>query len=150
VKYYNEVKGFNSRLDPLQAAFLRVKLKHLDEWNKHRARIADYYCETLAGMTSLVLPWVPEGIRPAWHLFVIRYPQREDLQKYLTQAEVGTLIHYPIPPHLSGAYADLGYHLNSYPVTEDLARTVLSLPMGPHLSSRDAGKVIKAIQTFIS
>jgi dTDP-4-amino-4,6-dideoxygalactose transaminase len=150
VKYYNEVKGFNSRLDPLQAAFLRVKLKHLEEWNERRVRIVEFYLETLAGVPGLVLPWVPEGIRPAWHLFVIRHTQRDALQKHLTQAGIGTLIHYPVPPHLSEAYSNLGYHPGNFPITEELANMVLSLPIGPHFSLHDANRGVESLQAFFS
>jgi dTDP-4-amino-4,6-dideoxygalactose transaminase len=105
-KYYNEVKGYNSRLDPLQAAFLRVKLKYLDEWNARRAEVAEYYMANLTGASDLVLPHVLEQTNPAWHLFVVRHLQRDDLQKYLESESVGTVIHYPIPPHQSDAYQE--------------------------------------------
>jgi dTDP-4-amino-4,6-dideoxygalactose transaminase len=107
VKYYNEVKGYNSRLDPLQAAFLRVKLKYLDEWNARRAKVAKYYLEALSDVSDLILPFVPEESEPVWHLFVVRHPRRDDLQKHLAENGIGTMIHYPVPPHLSEAYQDL-------------------------------------------
>jgi dTDP-4-amino-4,6-dideoxygalactose transaminase len=112
-RYYNETIGFNSRLDELQAAFLRVKLRYLDEWNQRRAKIAAVYLDGLKAESGkqkaeIVLPFVPEWASPVWHLFVIRHPQREELQHALTEAGVGTLIHYPVPPHLSGAYRDGG------------------------------------------
>ena len=133
VKYKNEVKGFNSRLDEVQAAFLREKLKMLDQWNDHRKEIANKYLNLLA-RTSLILPWVPEWADPVWHLFVIRNQNRNQLQKKLTNAGIGTLIHYPVPPHLQPAYSELGYRTNDLPVSEKIHREVLSLPIGSHLS----------------
>ena len=104
VKYHNEVQGFNSRLDPLQAAFLRVKLRHLEEWNDRRRVLASRYLESLRGVPELLLPYVPEWAEPAWHLFVVRHPRRDALQQHLNRTGIGTLIHYPIPAHLSLAY----------------------------------------------
>src|SRR5437867_9326887 len=108
-KYYNECKGYNSRLDELQAALLRVKLRKLDEWNSRRARVASQLLAGLSGLDGLILPHVPEWAQPVWHLFVVRHPRREAVQQKLTEAGIGTLIHYPVPPHLSGAYADAGF-----------------------------------------
>jgi dTDP-4-amino-4,6-dideoxygalactose transaminase len=144
-KYFNEVKGYNSRLDEIQAAFLRVKLKKLDEWNKRRASIAKIYLEKLNGADGLQIPFVPEWAEPVWHLFVVRHPQRDRLQEKLTVEGVGTMIHYPVPPHLSGAYAGDGWLAGTFPLAEDLAATVLSLPMGPHLTSESADFVIQEI-----
>lgn len=148
IKYYNEVKGFNSRLDALQAAFLRIKLRVLDNWNGHRKLIAAQYCDGLANIRDLTLPMVPMGMDPSWHLFVIRYPLRDALQKHLTEAGIGTLIHYPVPPHLSNAYVELGAGVGSFPITESIANTILSLPMGPHLTSEQAELVIRSIKSF--
>ena len=130
VKYVNEVKGFNSRLDPLQAAVLRVKLRHLDDWNTRRKAVAAQYLQGLAD-TALLLPQVPGWADPVWHLFVVRYPQRDALAQRLTEAGVGTLIHYPIPPHLQKAYADLGFGKGTFPIAERIHEEVLSLPMFP-------------------
>jgi dTDP-4-amino-4,6-dideoxygalactose transaminase len=148
VKYFNEVKGFNSRLDPLQAAFLRVKLNHLTEWNSRRKTLAGRYMEALADVPDLTLPHVPEWADPSWHLFVVRHPQRDALQKHLTAQGIGTLIHYPIPPHLSEAYRELGYKQGDFPITESIHRTVLSLPMGPHLSAEQLERVVEGIRSF--
>jgi dTDP-4-amino-4,6-dideoxygalactose transaminase len=142
-KYYNEVKGYNSRLDELQAAFLRVKLGKLDEWNARRRTVAAQYLAELAGLPDLTLPFVPEWAEPVWHLFVVRHPKRDALQQKLTDAGIGTLIHYPVPPHLSGAYADAGWKRGAFPIAEELADTVLSLPMGPHLAKEQAGHAVK-------
>ena len=133
-KYYNDEKGFNSRLDELQAAFLRVKLEKLDEWNARRRGVAASYLAELSRTPNLMLPFVPEWAEPVWHLFVVRHPKREELQQKLTAAGIGTLIHYPVPPHLSGAYADGKWKQQDFPLAEELSRTVLSLPIGPHLS----------------
>jgi dTDP-4-amino-4,6-dideoxygalactose transaminase len=137
VKYQHELKGFNSRLDELSAAFLRVKLRYLDEWNARRKKIAGFYLSQLSTPNSqVILPFVPEWAEPVWHLFVVRHPQRDRLQQKLAEAGIGTLIHYPVPPHLSGAYADLQPQSSdnwNLPIAEELAETVLSLPMGPHL-----------------
>lgn len=148
VKYHNELKGFNSRLDPLQAALLRVKLKYLDEWNERRRIIAGHYLESLAGIPDYILPAIPEWAEPVWHLFVVCHPRRDALQQYLQQAGIGTVIHYPVPPHLSAAYTDWNRSENGFPITERLARTILSLPMGPHLDTESLHTVIKAAQTF--
>jgi len=142
-KYHNEVKGFNSRLDELQAAFLRVKLRKLDVWNKRRRAVAARYIAGLCGSPELTLPFVPEWAEPVWHLFVVRHSKRDGLQQKLAQADIGTLIHYPVPPHLSGAYADGKWKRHDFPIAEELAGTVLSLPMGPHLSREQTDHVIK-------
>lgn len=148
VKYYNEFKGFNSRLDPLQAAFLRVKLPHLDAWNQRRAVIAARYLEAFANL-PLILPYVPPWAEPVWHLFVVRHPERDRLQRYLAKQGIGTLIHYPVPPHLQNAYADMGFHEGAFPITEAIHREVLSLPMGPHLSEGEQGYVINCVHSFL-
>ena len=147
-KYYNDFKGFNSRLDELQAAFLRVKLVKLNEWNAWRTTIAHYYLNELQGLPELVLPFVPADIDPVWHLFVVRHPRRDELQRHLAEAGIGTLIHYPVPPHLSGAYSDLGQRQGAYPIAEEQSRTVLSLPIGPHLNEEAQNHVIAAIRSF--
>ena len=144
VKYTNEVQGYNSRLDPLQAAILRVKLAHLDEWNARRDAIAKRYREELAG-AELTLPFVADWAEPAWHLFVIRHSRRDALQQALTEAGVGTLIHYPIPPHLQEAYRRSGWRAGAFPIAEALAGEALSLPMGPHLRPEDADHLIAAV-----
>ena len=147
VKYVNEVKGFNSRLDPLQAAVLNVKLRYLDDWNARRKAIAVSYLEGLAG-TSLALPHVPEWADPVWHLFVIRHQQRDELTRRLADMGVGTLIHYPIPPHLQEAYSDSGYSAGAFPLAERLAAEVMSLPIGPHMDAEDVEEVIRQIKAL--
>ena len=147
-KYYNEVKGHNSRLDPIQAAFLRVKLKYLDDWNKRRNQIAQYYLDSLRLIPDLGLPHVPTDVVPVWHIFVISHPERNRLQDFLKEQGIGTLIHYPVPPHLSEAYEELGYQVGDFPITEKMANTFLSIPISPHLSMDDAEHVIEKIREF--
>jgi dTDP-4-amino-4,6-dideoxygalactose transaminase len=147
-KYYHAVQGFNSRLDPLQAAFLRIKLQHLEAWNERRRMAARHYLEGLAHTPELTLPFVPAWARPVWHVFAVRHPQRDAIQRYLHQASIGTLIHYPVPPHLSEAYHDNGWKSGAFPITEHIAATVLSLPMGPHLGLDDLESVIKTVKQF--
>ena len=148
IKYKNEVKGFNSRLDELQAAFLRIKLKKLDQWNQQRKARASIYQQGLQGLTSLTLPSVPEWADPVWHLYVVRSARRDDLQQHLQSLGIGTVIHYPIPPHLQGAYAELNLSLGSLPISEKIHAEVISLPLGPYLSIADAGRVVAAVRQF--
>jgi dTDP-4-amino-4,6-dideoxygalactose transaminase len=145
VKYVNEVQGVNSRLDPLQAAVLRAKLPHLEAWTDRRRAIAGAYAEGLRD-SGLILPHVPNWAEPAWHLYVVRSPDRGGLQKRLAEGGVGTLIHYPIPPHMQEAYADLGLAPDALPLARDLAREVLSLPIGPQLLPADAAQVIDVVR----
>lgn len=140
VKYVNDVRGFNSRLDPIQAAALRVKLKVLDTWNARRAEIASRYKIGLVN-ASLTLPFVPEWAEPAWHLYVVQHPQRVALQKKLGEAGIGTMIHYPIPPHLQNAYATVGFVQGQFPLAEQIANQCLSLPIGPHLAVAEQVRV---------
>ncbi len=144
-KYQNEVKGFNSRLDPLQAALLGPRLAVLDEWNARRARIAKRYLEGLAG-TPLVLPSVGRGNEHTWHVFVVRSKRRDALQAALGEAGVATMIHYPLPPHLQPAYAELGSPRGSFPIAEAIHDEVLSLPMGPHLRDAEVDYVIEQVR----
>lgn len=149
-KYGNEVRGHNSRLDPLQAAFLRVKLGVLEAWNARRGQVADFYMQTLAGLNDLVLPGVASGCAHGWHQFPVRHPRRDALQEWLKHSQIGTLIHYPVPPHLSQAYNDHGFKLGEFPIAEEIANTELSLPIGPHLRLEQADTVARAIQAFLA
>jgi dTDP-4-amino-4,6-dideoxygalactose transaminase len=132
-KYQNIVKGFNSRLDEIQAAFLRVKLKFLDDSNRLRSIIANKYLSSLSEL-DIVLPQVPSWSNSVWHLFVIRFSKRNLLKDRLSDRGVHTLIHYPIPPHLQEAYSSLGYRRGSFPISEKIHDEVLSLPIGSHLN----------------
>lgn len=147
VKYVNEVQGYNSRLDPVQAAALRVKLTVLDSWNARRAEIAKRYTIELAD-SYLKLPSVPSWAIPVWHLYVVRAVKRDALQKHLDMAGIGTLVHYPIPPHQQNAYMEMGYKKGDYPIAEAIASEALSLPIGPHLTPNDQNKVIEALLAF--
>ncbi|ODG99006.1 erythromycin biosynthesis sensory transduction protein eryC1 [Nostoc sp. KVJ20] len=142
VKYENEIQGYNSRLDELQAAFLRVKLTKLDEWNSRRVYIAEQYLQRLVKTANLTLPFVPNWAESVWHLFVVRHPKRYGLEQHLRQAGIGTLIHYPIPPHLSGAYIGSGWHEGSFAIAEQLAKEVLSLPLHPHLTEEQVSIIV--------
>ena len=144
VKYVNEVAGYNSRLDPLQAAVLRVKLAHLDDWNARRTVLAQAYLDGLRD-TGLVLPHVSDWAQPAWHLFVVRHRQRDDLQRVLSDAGIGSLIHYPIPPHKQQAYAEAGYPADAFPLASQLAGEVLCLPMGPQMGVGEVEEVVAAL-----
>lgn len=147
-KYEHEVIGFNSRLDELQAAFLRVKLKKMDEWNVRRKEVASQYLKDLKNVPGLILPQVKDWAEHAWHLFVVRYSKRDGMQKWLSESDVGSLIHYPIPPHLSGAYATVGWRQGRFAITEKIANEILSLPMGGHLPVQDVCLVIKMLTKY--
>jgi dTDP-4-amino-4,6-dideoxygalactose transaminase len=146
-KYENEILGFNSRLDELQARLLLVKLRYLDAWNDNRRRQADIYLEELKE-ADVVLPCNPEWAAPVWHVFVIRVRAREALANHLADGGIETLIHYPIPPHLQPAYGDLGWQRGTFPVSEEIHETVLSLPIGPHLSDDDIRTVAAAVRDY--
>jgi len=140
-KYVNEEAGVNSRLDPIQAAVLRVKLGVLDEWTERRRAVAAAYTKGLVE-SDVILPHVPDWADPAWHLYVVRTSDRDALQGHMTKAGVGTLIHYPIPPHMQQAYAGLELAPDTLPLADTLTSEVLSLPMGPHLSDMDVNNVV--------
>ena len=146
-KYEHEVIGYNSRLDEMQAAFLRVKLPHLDEENERRRAIAARYTAGLAD-ANLVLPFVPDWAEPVWHLYVVRHADRDGLAEHLKASGVSTVIHYPTPPHRQPAYASLGLGEGSFPVSEQIHREVLSLPIGPMLTDDDVDHVIDAVRSF--
>lgn len=147
VKYVNEVQGVNSRLDPLQAAILRVKLKYLDAWNQRRSILAGSYQMLLAD-TGLVLPFTIPEAESAWHLYVVRSPRRDELQRALQDQGIATLIHYPVPPHKQQAYA--GFATDRFELAEQLSKEVLSLPIGPHLSLESVEQVAKVLQALQS
>lgn len=147
IRYVNEVQGVNSRLDPLQAAILDVKLPHLDAWNDRRARIAARYLDGLQDC-GLVLPHVPDWATPAWHLFVVHTPHRDALRDALEAEGIATQIHYPIPPHRQQAYAELGLGEGSFPIAERLAAEAVSLPVGPHMPDDHVERVIAAIRQW--
>ena len=148
LKYLNEVQGVNSRLDEVHAAVLEVKLRVLDKWNARRAQQAARYAAALE-TTPLVLPFVPSWAEPAWHLYVVRVPEdaayRNHVQQQLTAAGVGTMVHYPLPPHRQQAYASSNFSVDAFPVASMIAQTALSLPIGPHMTPAQQDIVIEAL-----
>jgi dTDP-4-amino-4,6-dideoxygalactose transaminase len=147
-KYYNEIIGYNNRLDELQAAFLRVKLRKLAEWNQQRQKAANLYGQELRGIGDLILPQTHECATHVYHLYVIRTNRRNDLQAHLSKKEIGTLIHYPVPPHLQEAYAHLNYVNGDFPIAETLAETSLSIPLFPGITAEQQLTVVADIKGF--
>lgn len=143
-KYVHEIQGTNSRLDPVQAAMLGVKLAHLDSWNDRRAGIARRYNDAFRDQ-GLILPAPPQAADPVWHLYVVRSPARDGFQAWLADQGVQTMVHYPCPPHKQGAYRDSGHVL---PIAEQLAKEVISLPIGPHMTPDQVDRVIAAVRGF--
>jgi dTDP-4-amino-4,6-dideoxygalactose transaminase len=143
-KYHHEVIGFNSRLDELQSAFLRVKLLKLDEWNNRRRKIASQYHSKLSALSNIQLLTPVAGASPVWHLYPVLLENRDAIQQKLHEMEIATLIHYPVPGHLSGAYKNL-FKRGDFPVTEKLSSRLLSLPIGPHQNERQTSLVIEAL-----
>jgi dTDP-4-amino-4,6-dideoxygalactose transaminase len=134
-KYVVEYKGLNSRLDELQAAILRVKLRHLDEWNLRRRHVASLLDRALSSIPHIAAPKEPDGIESCWHLYVVRTSTRARVQAMLKTQGIETAIHYPIPPYRQSAYRELELGTGSFPIADLLAEQVLSLPIGPHLTN---------------
>ncbi len=147
-KYYNEVIGFNMRLDECQAAFLSVKLRHLEQWITQRQIIANWYNEALHGIGNLILPTTHTNATHVYHLYIIKTKQRDALQKHLEEQGIGTLIHYPLPPHLQEAYKGLGYKKGDFPIAEELAENCLSLPMWPGITKQQVYYIANKISLF--
>ena len=145
-KYHNEAVGFNMRLDEVQAAFLSVKLKHLNEWTKQRKEIAQNYNDALKNVGDLTLPAVHNNATHVYHLYVIKTKNRDGLQKHLSENGVGTLIHYPIPPHMQKAYEGLGLKKGQFPIAEELAEKCLSLPIWPGITKDQVNTVAETIK----
>jgi len=143
-KYYHEFIGVNSRLDEIQAAILRVKLRHLDEWNERRRRIAKLYNEFLEN-SDVITPTEKEWAKHVYHLYVIRHKDRDKLQRYLLEKRIKTQIHYPVPVHLQKAYLDLGIRVR-LPVTEKISQEILSLPMFPYLTDAEIEKIAMVVK----
>jgi dTDP-3-amino-3,4,6-trideoxy-alpha-D-glucose transaminase len=147
VKYRHEIRGGNSRLDELQAALLRVKLSHVEESNRLRAECARGYLDALADVPGISLPAPPPGDRSqVWYVFNIRHQRRDELRSMLEREGIGTTIYYPEPPHLSPAYAELGYARGDFPVAEKFAGTSLALPFGPHLRVDEQETVVDSVR----
>ncbi len=149
-KYYNEVIGYNMRLDELQAAVLSVKLKYINEWTKQRQAAGATYTQLLTNIPGIVLPQIATGATHVYHLYVIRTEKRNELQAYLNDKGVGTLIHYPVPMHLQEAYASLSYKKGDFPIAEEIADTVLSLPMFPGITQEQIEYVANCIAGFFN
>lgn len=147
-RYYNEMPGLNSRLDALQAGILRIKLAHLPSWNAEREVLAKLYLELLQGIEQLGLPALGMDCSSVWHLFVVLAEQRDVLQSYLQERGIGTLIHYPLPPHLQAAYVDLGFKKGQFPLAENIAQQCLSLPLYPGMPMEHIEIIAAAIRRF--
>ena len=147
-KYVHETEGYNGRLHAIQAAFLRIKLGHLDDWNVGRRRVAGWYREALGDVSDIVLPEVAPYAEHVYHLFVIRTPAREQLREHLQAEGIGTGLHYPVPLHLQQAYGAQGHQKGSFPVTERAAAQCLSLPMFPEMTEPQVGRVADAVRRF--
>jgi dTDP-4-amino-4,6-dideoxygalactose transaminase len=149
-KYFNEVIGHNMRLDECQAAFLSVKLPFLNGWTLQRQEIAGWYDHALSGINNIVLPYTIQGATHVYHLYVIRTKYRDELQKHLAQNGIGSLIHYPIPPHMQGAYQHLGFKEGDFPIAEEIAKTCLSLPMFPGMTEENVSEIAKTIKSLLN
>ena len=147
-KYYNEVMGYNMRLDELQAALLSVKLKYLNDWTNERQQIATWYDEALKGVGDLILPAIAPGATHVYHLYVIRTGKRDSLQEHLHKNEIGTLIHYPVPPHLQEACRDMNFKKDDFPLAEKISDTVVSIPLWPGMQQPTVEKVASEIKNF--
>jgi dTDP-4-amino-4,6-dideoxygalactose transaminase len=147
-KNQHELLGYNSRLDELQAAVLQVKLRYLAAWTHQRQQLAAWYTGHLAGIAGLQLPVVTPGAVPVWHLYVVHTARRVELQEHLAASGIGTLIHYPVPPHLQPAYAHLGLLPGALPIAEGLATTCLSLPLWPGMTEELVAIVATEIKSF--
>jgi dTDP-4-amino-4,6-dideoxygalactose transaminase len=147
-KYFNDEIGYNNRLDELQAAFLSVKLKYIEQWTNERREIASWYNELLSDVEDLVLPQCHTLSDHVYHLYVVRTQKRSELQEKLLQNGVQTMIHYPVPPHLQKAYDYLGHKLGDFPIAEEIANTCLSLPIWPGMKKSDVELISNNIRSF--
>ncbi len=150
IKYHNEVIGYNQRLDEMQAAFLSVKLSYLPEWTRQRQQIAQMFSDALKNIGDLILPVTHPDATHVYHLYVIRTKHRDALQKHLTENEIGTMIHYPIPPHRQHAYTSLGYKKGDFAIAEKIADTCLSLPIWPGMTEEHIHYVATSISDFFT
>jgi dTDP-4-amino-4,6-dideoxygalactose transaminase len=147
-KYYNAVAGYNMRLDELQAAFLRVKLKKLTQWTEKRRVIASAYSKGLHGVGDLVLPFVEAGATHVYHIYVIRTKFRNELQEHLRKCGIHTMVHYPVPPHLQQAYSNMNFKVGEFPIAEEISNTCLSLPMWPGLMDNLIEYIVNSVKGF--
>jgi dTDP-4-amino-4,6-dideoxygalactose transaminase len=149
-KYYHDIEGYNGRLDSIQAGILTVKLRHLPEWNRERQRVATVYHELFTSIDGVIAPHCPDWARAVYHLYVIRVQDRAGLQKYLSEKNIDTGIHYPVPLHLQKAYDSFGYRKGDFPVTELVASEILSLPMYPQLQPDQQRSVAQGVAEFVA
>lgn len=150
-KYRHEIEGYNGRLDAIQAGILRAKLKHLAEWNQERRTIAHRYRELLGSQDGrIILPYESPLNKAVFHLYVIRVKNRDKLQQHLAQANIATQVHYPTPLHLQTAYASLGHKVGDFPVTENAAAEILSLPMYPQLELSQQKRIVQEISRLVA
>lgn len=147
-KYYNEIQGINSRLDEIQAAFLRIKLKYLNEDNTQRRKIAGLYTSVLSDVGAVITPVVAEGAIPVYHLYIIRTTHRDKLAEHLKKDGIGSMVHYPLPPHMQVAYRDLKYRRGDFPVAEKIADQCLSLPLWPGMTEEQVETICNSINSF--
>jgi dTDP-4-amino-4,6-dideoxygalactose transaminase len=147
-KYYNEVKGVNSRLDELQAALMLPKLRDLSFCSQRRKEIADIYLKELADIEALILPQLAEGADSVYHIFLVRTKRRDEFAAFLNENGIGTVIHYPIPPHLQDAYFELGFKKGDFPIAEEIAETCLSLPLHQEMTNQEIEYVIETVKKF--
>jgi dTDP-4-amino-4,6-dideoxygalactose transaminase len=148
-KYHHAIEGYNGRLDAIQAGILSTKLQHLGEWNQKRREAAALYQELFQDVEGLVAPFVPASSHHVYHLYVVQVTDREGLQKHLTEAQIGTGIHYPVPLHLQDAYRSYGYRTGDFPVSEQTSARILSLPMFPQLSAVSIRRIVDQVQQFL-
>jgi dTDP-4-amino-4,6-dideoxygalactose transaminase len=148
IKNYADEQGGNSRLDEIQAAFLSIKLNHLDSWNNQRRVLAEKYNDRLKDIKEIAVPWSDANAFHVYHLYVIQAKRRNELQSYLHENGIETMVHYPVPPHLQKAYHKLGFETGKYPITEKLANAVLSLPLWPGIADEEVDYVTEVIRKF--
>lgn len=149
-KYFNDVIGFNMRMDECQAAFLSVKLKYLSRWTKQRQQIAKWYDNFLGDIEEIILPSIAKDVTHVYHIYMIRTTKRDALQEFLSKKDIGTLIHYPVPPHLQKAYAFLNYKKGDFPIAEEIAKTCLSLPLWPGMQEEQVAYIANEIRFFFN
>jgi dTDP-4-amino-4,6-dideoxygalactose transaminase len=149
-KYYHDIEGYNGRLDAIQSGILRVKLRHLAEWNRRRRENSEVYRELFRSVDGVTIPFEPEWSRAVYHLYVIRARNRRALSDCLESAKIGSGIHYPIPLHLQKAYRALGYGEGDFPISEKIASEILSLPMYPHLGRVQQERVVENVLKYLA
>ena len=149
-KYYHDLEGYNGRLDAMQAAMLRIKLKHLEEWNRGRRQAAARYAELLSRIEGVTVPYEPDWSRAGYHLYVIRTAARDALQTHLANEKIGTGLHYPVPVHLQNAYKDYDFKKGDFPITERISTELLSLPMFPQLTAGQQSGIAEQVKLALT